>query len=66
MSSSDTQARAGKALADYAVDSKFPDEEAVIVADFEGSALPAALESLNIAKSCLEVRMRPHHLQLHL
>jgi hypothetical protein len=24
------------------------------------------LESLNIAKSCLEVRMRPHHLQLHL
>lgn len=55
MSSSDTQARVGKALVDFAVKSEYPDEEAVIAANVESSALSVALELLNNARASLEV-----------
>ena len=55
MSSSDTQARVGQALVDFAVKSKYPEEEAVIAANAESSALPTALELLNSARASLEV-----------
>jgi hypothetical protein len=55
MSSSDTQARVGQALVDFAVESKFPEEEAVIAANVESSALPIALELLSDARASLEV-----------
>jgi hypothetical protein len=55
MSSSDVQARVGRALVDFAVKSQYPDEEAVIAADVESSALPVALELLSNARSSLEV-----------
>jgi hypothetical protein len=57
MSSSEIQARVGKALADFAVNSQYPDEEAVIAADVETSALPVASELLSSAKLSLEVSL---------
>ena len=55
MSSPDTQARVGQALVNFAVESKYPEEEAVIAANVESSALPTALELLNSARASLEV-----------
>jgi hypothetical protein len=55
MSSPNTQARVGQVLVDFAVESKYPEEEAVIAANVESSALPTALELLNSARASLEV-----------
>lgn len=56
MSSSNPQARVGEALVNFAVKSEYPDEEAIIAAAVESSALPASLELLSDAKSSLEAR----------
>jgi hypothetical protein len=55
MSSSKIQARVGQALVDFAIKSEYPDEEAVIAADVESSALPVALGLLSNARTSLEV-----------
>ena len=76
MSSADVQARIGQALVDFAAKSQYPDDEAVIAANVEGSALPIALKLLSNAKSSLEVgsvfqcmssiRLRYAYVDLHL
>ena len=55
MSSSDIQAQVGRALVDFAVESQYPDEEDVGAAKVESSALPTALDLLNVARVDLEV-----------
>ena len=62
MSSPDPLARVGDALVNFAVKSQYPDEEVIIAAAVENSALPATLELLGDAKTSLEVRL----IQLHL
>ena len=49
------QTQIGVALVDFAQDGTFPEEEAVVSANIEDSALPGALRALNEAKTALEV-----------